>query len=394
MISWSTTGQGWFGGGVSSNTPLDLSGFEEGNIKFMIKIPANVTFKIGINDTQGNESYVTFPANQSAFGLERDGEWGQATIPVADIKGNVDLEILSYEFMILEENGIQCQLAIDDIYWDGGGASASSISFDAQSYSTDDANATISVEDPAAADEIVIVSVSNGTETISMEILLNSLGSGSGTLNFGATDDATDTIAITAGGSITASYTDKNGTIRTDTADITGGASPGAIGIYSESHTDPMLIYTQIINSADWSGNSAEPNEQSTAVTPVDGSYVLSVNFTDLGAGWGGIAFDFGSQDISDYSILVINIDKTAMPTLAHFGIKFEDSTGGNTEVDLAAYTPVISGNWSRYEIPMSDFPAVNLTAVKYLGFWNPFTSNNDYIVGNLYFDDIHLLMD
>ncbi|MGC9362421.1 MAG: family 16 glycosylhydrolase, partial [Candidatus Syntrophosphaera sp.] len=387
VISWSTTGQGWFGGGISSNTPLDLSGFEEGNIKFMIKIPANVTFKIGINDTQGNESYVTFPANQSAFGIERDGEWGQAVIPVADIKGNVDLEILSYEFMILEENGIQCQFAIDDIYWDGGGVSASSVYFDAESYSTDDANATISVDDPAAADELVVVSVNNGIQTISMEILLNSLGSGSGTLNFGATDDATDTIAITAGGSITASYTDTNGTIRTDTANITGCGSQEAIGIYSESHTDPMLTYTQIINSADWSGNSAEPNEQSTAVTPVDGSYVLSVSFTDLGAGWGGIAFDFGAQDVSDYSILVINIDTSAMPDLAHFGIKFEDNTGGNTEVDLASYTPVISGNWSRYEIPMSDFPAVNLTAIKYLGFWNPFTSNNAYIVGNLYFD-------
>jgi len=28
--------------------------------------------------------------------------------------------MLSYEFVILEENGVQCQVAIDDIYWDGG----------------------------------------------------------------------------------------------------------------------------------------------------------------------------------------------------------------------------------------------------------------------------------
>ncbi|MBN1326626.1 MAG: glycoside hydrolase family 16 protein, partial [Candidatus Cloacimonetes bacterium] len=114
VISWTTTGQGWFGGGISSLAPIDLSGFAAGTINFMIKIPANVSFKIGINDAAGNESYVDFPAGQTVFGLERNGEWGQAIIPVADIQGNVDLQMLSYEFMILEENGTQCQFAIDD----------------------------------------------------------------------------------------------------------------------------------------------------------------------------------------------------------------------------------------------------------------------------------------
>lgn len=389
-ITWNTAGQGWFGAGISSNTPLDLSGFAEGNLKFMIKIPANVRFKIGINDAQNHESYVVFPANQTAFGLVRNGEWGQAVIPIADIRGNVNLEMLNYEFIILEENGTQCQFAIDDIYWDGGGASPSSVSFSQDSYAYDATSATLTVIDAAAANSTATVSVSNGRATISLGIALNSLGVGTGIVNFGTTNDATDTIAITPGGSITASYTDTNGTVRTDTANITGGA-PNTIGIYSESHTDPMLPYSQIINSADWSGNSAEPNEQSTAVAPVDGSYVLAVNFTNQGIGWGGIAFNFGSQDISDYTVFVINVNKSAMPTLAHLGIKWEDGAGGNTQVDLASYTPVISGNWARYEIPLSHFPAVNLASVKYLGIWNPSTSGNAYITGSLYFDDIHL---
>ena len=76
---------------------------------------------------------------------------------------------------------------------------------------------------------------------------------------------------------------------------------------------------------------------------------------------------------------------------MAHFGVKFEDNAGGNVQVDLASYTPVISGNWSKYEIPMSHFSGVNLAAVKYLGLWNPSTSSNAFIVGTLYFDDIHL---
>lgn len=390
-ISWSTAGQGWFGAGISSLAPLDLSGFAEGNLKFMIKIPANVRFKIGINDAQNHENYVVFPANQTAFGLVRDGEWGQAVIPIADLRGSVDLEMLSYEFIILEENGTQCQFAIDDIYWDGGGASASRVSFNEESYADDASSATLTVIDAATANSTATVSVSNGRATISLGIPLNSIGVGSGTLYFGPTNDATDTIAITAGGSITASYTDTNGTVRTDTASITGGATD-AMGIYSESHTDPMLPYSQIINSADWSANPAEPNEQSTAVTPVDGNYVLSVNFTNGGYTWGGIAFNFGSQDISTYATFVIHINKTAMPDLTHLGIKFEDNSQGATEVDLAAYTPMVSGNWLRYEIPLSHFPAVNFTQVKFLGLWSPRNSANALIFGSLYFDDIHLI--
>ena len=89
----------------------------------MIKIPANISFQIGIIDAWGNQSYVDFPANQTTYGLVRDGNWGQASIPVEDIRGEwIDLRMLSYEFVILEVNGASCEFGLDDIYWDGGGA--------------------------------------------------------------------------------------------------------------------------------------------------------------------------------------------------------------------------------------------------------------------------------
>jgi len=121
-ISWQTTGSGWFGAGIMSMQPVNLFNFEEGHLKFMIKIPANITFKIGIVDAWGNESYVDFPANQTTYGLVRDGNWGQASIPVSDIRGDfIDLRMLKYEFTILEVNGAGCEFALDDIYWEGGG---------------------------------------------------------------------------------------------------------------------------------------------------------------------------------------------------------------------------------------------------------------------------------
>jgi hypothetical protein len=121
-ISWQTTGSGWFGAGIMSMQPVNLFNFEEGHLKFMIKIPANISFQIGIIDAWGNQSYVDFPANQTTYGLVRDGNWGQASIPVEDIRGEfIDLRMLSYEFVILEVNGASCEFGLDDIYWEGGG---------------------------------------------------------------------------------------------------------------------------------------------------------------------------------------------------------------------------------------------------------------------------------
>jgi beta-glucanase (GH16 family) len=121
-ISWQTTGLGWFGAGIMSMQPVNLFNFEEGHLKFMIKVPANISFQIGIIDAWGNQSYVDFPGNQTTYGLVRDGNWGQASIPVSDIRGeSIDLRMLSYEFVILEVNGASCEFGLDDIYWEGGG---------------------------------------------------------------------------------------------------------------------------------------------------------------------------------------------------------------------------------------------------------------------------------
>jgi len=121
VISWSTTGAGWFGAGIMSVQPVNLSNFEEGFLKFRINIPSNISFQIGIIDVWGNQSYVDFPANQTVYGLTRNGDWGQASIPISDIRGElIDLRMLSYEFVILEVNGASCEFALDDIFWDGG----------------------------------------------------------------------------------------------------------------------------------------------------------------------------------------------------------------------------------------------------------------------------------
>ena len=102
--------------------PTNLFNFGDGHLKFRIKIPSNIAFQVGIIDAWGNQSYVEFPAGQTRYGLVRNGEWGQASIPINDIRGEfIDLRMLSYEFVILEVNGASCEFALDDIYWEGGG---------------------------------------------------------------------------------------------------------------------------------------------------------------------------------------------------------------------------------------------------------------------------------
>ena len=121
VLSWQTHGSGWFGAGIMTTQPLNLFGFGNGWLKFRIKIPANVTFKIGLVDKWGNQNYIDFPAGQTKYGLVRNGDWGQAAIPVNDIRGTLmDLRMLSYPFVILETNGASCTFALDDIYWDAG----------------------------------------------------------------------------------------------------------------------------------------------------------------------------------------------------------------------------------------------------------------------------------
>lgn len=120
-LTWRTNGQGWFGAGIMSIQPLNLFDFPDGHLKFRIRIPAGVTFKIGIIDSWNNQRYVEFPANTTRYGLVRNGEWGQAAIPVSDLRGTaIDLRMTSYAFVILEERGAACEFAIDDIYYDGG----------------------------------------------------------------------------------------------------------------------------------------------------------------------------------------------------------------------------------------------------------------------------------
>ncbi|TYK66110.1 carbohydrate-binding domain-containing protein [Colwellia echini] len=127
-ISWSYTGTNeWFGGGINTRQVRDMSNFaDDGEITFNIKIPADVSFKIGIEDSYTNQNWLDFPANTTTYGLVRNGEWATATIPVADMRGTlIALQAIEGMFYIASMDSDlpsgPFEMAIDDIVWTGGG---------------------------------------------------------------------------------------------------------------------------------------------------------------------------------------------------------------------------------------------------------------------------------
>jgi len=126
VIAWRTTAtNSWFGGGVVALNGKNMSNFtENGSLKFRIKIPGDVSFRIGLTDNYTNEKYIEFPAGQTKYGLVRNGEWGQVEIPLEDFTGLLAFQDIGYMFAITSLDGAlptsTFELAIDDIVWSDG----------------------------------------------------------------------------------------------------------------------------------------------------------------------------------------------------------------------------------------------------------------------------------
>lgn len=126
VISLSKNNVGWFGAAFNPRLNVDLSRFNEtGSLKFKIKAPADLTFRIGVRDSYTNANSVEFPANTTRYGLVRDGRWGEVSIPVADLRGSlVAMQSLPSLFEITgattASNRLPVEIAIDDVVYDCG----------------------------------------------------------------------------------------------------------------------------------------------------------------------------------------------------------------------------------------------------------------------------------
>jgi beta-glucanase (GH16 family) len=189
--------------------------------------------------------------------------------------------------------------------------------------------------------------------------------------------------------------------IYADPAEVVDPPDPSLAdrGIYSETRTNPSLPFDRVINTIDWSGNAAASNLASTDVPPKEGAVSMSVDYQDLGLGYGGPVFQFGDADFTEwaglttYEFLVFSLNTSTWPTFGNITIQIEDDTGKQSQLQLTDYDPEIDGDWNTYTIPLTDFNAANpltdLTKVRYLGFLK--IGPDAVGSGIFHLDDIHL---
>jgi len=188
VIAWNYTAPQWFGAGIASRQPHDMSNFGNGTLKFKIKIPANVGFKIGIADTYTNEQWVNFPANTTAYGLVRNGDWAQATIPISAIRGINALQSMSQLFMIASldpQPTSNFPLAIDDIVWDCGSDAACQSTDSSSSSSTGVIVSSSSSSVASSASSVASSSVASSHASSSSSSAATSSSSSSSSANSG-----------------------------------------------------------------------------------------------------------------------------------------------------------------------------------------------------------------
>ena len=122
----SASGQTWFGAAFTPNVKYNLTAYRYATSKlhFDLKTTSTTTFQIGMksgNTPNLNQTWINFVSGADPYGFVRDGQWHGVDIPMSDFS-NVDLSQVSQLFELLGTAGAINNIAIDNIYFSGGGA--------------------------------------------------------------------------------------------------------------------------------------------------------------------------------------------------------------------------------------------------------------------------------
>jgi beta-glucanase (GH16 family) len=124
VLALRANGGNWFGLGVS-NRIKNLQNFADGHLNFHFKTTYTGQFKVGVASGHG-ESWINFPAGVEAYGLQRDGQWHEVSIPLSTFNNpnmgmHIDLGSMNQLFMFAgDPAGANADFYIDNIYYSGG----------------------------------------------------------------------------------------------------------------------------------------------------------------------------------------------------------------------------------------------------------------------------------
>jgi beta-glucanase (GH16 family) len=118
VMAYRANAGAWFGLGVATDYK-NMSSFSGGNLKFHMKTSSTATFKVGISTAFG-DSWINFVNGGQQYGLVRDGNWYEVTIPFSAFY-NLDLYSVKQMFMVVADPpSANVDIFIDNIYYSGG----------------------------------------------------------------------------------------------------------------------------------------------------------------------------------------------------------------------------------------------------------------------------------
>jgi hypothetical protein len=116
-LSFRSSGSsGWWGFGLFSSIPLNLTKFANGYLNLMLRTEATQTFTIAIQGANNTQAGVEFRNNNDPFGFIRDGRWHRISIPIKTLvdKG---LDLSACRNIFTMSGSTIGNIAIDDIYF-------------------------------------------------------------------------------------------------------------------------------------------------------------------------------------------------------------------------------------------------------------------------------------
>ncbi|MEJ2516301.1 MAG: hypothetical protein P8102_13940, partial [Gammaproteobacteria bacterium] len=104
---------------------------------------------------------------------------------------------------------------------------------------------------------------------------------------------------------------------------------PGTAGVFTETATETTIAITSITNSIDFTGNNTVADPNSTAIPAFEGDVVLSIDYQDTGAFFGGAVLNFGGVDLTAYDTLNFTVDTSGIAGFADLTIQIEPPVAG-----------------------------------------------------------------
>lgn len=354
-MSFRATPATWFGMGTA-HPAKNLSAYlASGSLKFHMKTSSIATFKVGVKNGS-TESWINFVNGAQQYGLVRDGQWHEVTIPLSSFNAPaVDFTNLVSTFMLAgDAPTANFDFQLDNIYYTTG-ATFKSAPFVNLTTPTMNAvfvaPATVNLEANASDTDGTISKV----EFYSGNTLLGS--DNTSPFSFTWTNVATGSYAITA-----KAYDNENVSTVSAARNIVvnGSAVTGNFGIFTETTpTTGRLNFDGDANLFLWEGTLSAIT--SPAPSPFEGSEVLALKETG-GKGWYGFGIAHSAKNLSGYSSGWLKFQmKTTSTGTVKIGI---NNNGVESWVNLDnagnQYGMVRDGQWHEVSIPLTAFTGAN----------------------------------